>query len=642
MKNRRLVIITLLIFGTLTACNAQEVSTPDVHDLMGSPALVKPPVTVVPSPTPEPPSVLTICSQEPGSLFLYGDSSAAARNVRQAIYDGPFDVINYQVEPVILTRTPSFGNGDVIQQPVEVAPGDLIVDANGDWVTFTDGVLYRPSDCEDSSCAMIFEGQDTVQMDAMVIQFRLKPGIFWSDGEPLTAADSVTSFDVYQGLFERVSPELLRFTKFYLAVDDQVVEWRGIPGYVGTIAPKFFSPLPTHQLRGLGNDALLTSPLTNRTPMGWGPYIIDEWVDGDHITLNRNPKYYRAGEGYPPFDHLVYRFFEDGEVAIDALVIGECDFIDQNLLTEAHIPRLYSEQEAGRIKFSFQSGTSWELAAFGINTLSDQRLDIFESREVRQAIAMCINRQKIVDQILYGESFVPESYVPPNHPLYEASESHEYDPGRALELLASVGWVDHDVNSQTPLVSSGVQGVPDGTLLNFTYLVPSDGERPQVGTMISEDLNQCGMEVDLVIEEWDTLMVPGPDGALFGRQFDMAQFAWSSSLDPACKLFTSDEIPGPYPDHPKGWGGANLTGYSNPTFDNACLQAMLGSPESEAYIQSHREAQGIFAEDLPVIPLFQRFQLAAMRPDICGESLDPAGFNNFSQIETLAYGKFCK
>jgi len=642
MKKYFTVVIIGILLGTLTACQTPETATPVGADTLPATATATTLPASTPTSTPEPPRVLSICGQEPASLFLYGDTSSAARSVLQAVYDGPFDMLNYQVTPVILEKVPSLESGDVLLQTVEVAPGDLMVDAQGNWAALAEGLLYRPSGCPDETCTLAYEGTDPVQMDVQVIHFQLLPGIRWSDGEPLTASDSVYAFSVFQEIYKTASPEVLRMTASYTAIDEYSLEWVGIPGYVGTVVSKFFSPLPEHQWGGFDYDLLLASELSTRSPMGWGPYQIDEWTAGDHITLSRNPNYFRSSEGLPHFDYLVYRFMESGSEAIDALVIGECDLIDRTLLSESDIPRLQREQSEGRISFSVQTGTAWELAAFGIDSLNSERPDLFSTVEVRQAAAMCIDRQQIVDELLFGISIVPDTYVPPNHPLYnEDVTQYTYDPQTAALLLASGGWVDYDGDPQTPLTSLGNPGIPDGTPLAFTYLVPSDGERPVAAQMIKAGLESCGMAVEVIEADWDTLMQPGPDGPLFGRTFDMAQFAWTASFEPACGLFISPEIPGPYPDYPKGWGGANLTGYSSPEFDAYCRQAMNALPGSESYLQAHGSVQVIFSDELPVLPLYQRIRLVAMRPDLCNLVVDPAANNALSHLELLDYGESC-
>ena len=86
---------------------------------------------------------------------------------------------------------------------------------------------------------------------------------------------------------------------------------------------------------------------------------------------------------------------------------------------------------------------------------------------------------------------------------------------------------------------------------------------------------------------------------------------------------------------------ADLIFADNPAFDQACLQARLALPGSDGRQVAHQEAQAIFAEDLPVVPLYQRIRLVAMRVDVCNLDMDPAGFDLLHSIEWLDYGEGC-
>jgi len=231
------------------------------------------------------------------------------------------------------------------------------------------------------------------------------------------------------------------------------------------------------------------------------------------------------------------------------------------------------------------------------------------------------------------------TFVPPSHPLYQAeARGYAHDPQAGAALLEAAGYVDADGNPETPRVARGVPGVPDGTPLAFTYQTLGGGERQQAALLIRDWLAQCGIEVDLQLVEPGTLFAPGPDGPLFGRRFDMAQFSWPASLEPACFLYTSTEIPGPYPQFPKGWGGANNTAFSNPAFDRACQRARLSLPDTPDHAAAHREAQAIFAEELPAIPLYVHLSWAAMRADLCGIELQVPVENPLWNLETWDYG----
>ncbi|MBE9523607.1 MAG: hypothetical protein IMY76_00815 [Chloroflexi bacterium] len=631
------ILVIYLIGLTLAACSTiqqpQEelLTTHVVEDATLVP-------TFAPTATPTPPRVLTICTgQEPTSLFLYADSSAAARGVRQAIYDGPFDFSQGEYSPVILERMPTIANGDALLRAVQIVAGQRIIDADGGWVSLQQGVRYRPSGCTSTDCAQTYDDDGSITMDQLVVGYKMLPGLTWSDGAALTAQDSVYSYEVASALFGS-SSDLLRYTASYTAIDEVSVEWIGIPGYQGSYAANFFSPLPEHVWGLFTPTALLSSEAVNRAPLGWGPYILDQWVAGDHISLHKNPNYFRSAQGLPNFDNLVYRFVATESDAIDALMVGECDLIDQTVLTTDAVPRLQEAQNADQLVLHLEPSSTLEQAVFSIDSLNINRADIFDTSLVRQAIATCIDRQAIVDQLLFGVTALPDGYLPAGHPLHNPDlPQYSFDPQAAIELLNLAGWVDYDLNPETARTSVNVVGVPNDTSLSFTYLVPDDAERPAAAKIVQDSLARCGIGVEIEVQPWYDLFASGPDGPLFGRNFDVAQFAWSQSDAPPCYLYLSDEIPGPYPAYDKGWGGGNLSGYSNPAFDQACRGARSTLPDTESYLQAHLGAQAILAEDLPSIPLYWRLTLSAARADICAVSWT----QDLRFLETMNYGIDC-
>jgi peptide/nickel transport system substrate-binding protein len=147
--------------------------------------------------------------------------------------------------------------------------------------------------------------------------------------------------------------------------------------------------------------------------------------------------------------------------------------------------------------------------------------------------------------------------------------------------------------------------------------------------------------------EW---FADGPDGKLFGRRYDLGQFAWLTGVEPACDLYITTNIPGPegeinpYTDAPYnfGWGGQNETGWSSPEYDVVCNTAIQSLPGQAAYDENHLEAQRIFAEELPVAPLYLRLKLAATRPDMCNFIMDPTANSEMWNIEEFNYGEGCQ
>jgi peptide/nickel transport system substrate-binding protein len=422
------------------------------------------------------------------------------------------------------------------------------------------------------------------------------------------------------------------------------VEWVGLPGYLdGQYHDKFFTPLPEHAWSALKAAELQSVEASSRTPLGWGPYVIDEWTAGDHISLHRNPNYFRALEGLPHFDHLVYRFVADSEEALQALLAGECDLVDQTAMLDVHRERLLELQEAGSLTAIFQTATAWELIALGIDPIDENRVSFFASGEVRQAIAGCIDRQALAEALFGSQALAAVSYVPPSHPLYNAQASAStFDPVGAASRLEALGWLENDSDPSTPRVAQGVAGLPDGTPFAVSYLVSADDERQQAAQLLKEYLTQCGVQLNIVTQTFQEYLAAGPEGPVFGRNFDMAHFAWSTSVEPPCYLFLSSEIPGPYPQYLKGWGGVNASGYSSAAYDQACKNALYSLPDTPEHREAHNQAQSIFAEDLPAIPLYWRFKVVVTRPDMCGVALDPSSTIALSKIEEIDYAEGCQ
>jgi peptide/nickel transport system substrate-binding protein len=633
------------VFFFLSACSSTGKPTPEQASatIPASPGVTP---TVAATSTPEPPKsrLLTVClGEEPASLFLYGDNSAAAKSVLQAIYDGPFDINGFDYQPVILDQKPTLENGAARLEPVQVKPGDLIVDNNGNLVKLAEGALYRPSGCTTSACALSYTGTETVTLDELTVTFKLNPGIKWSDGTALSADDSVYSYQVARQLFPAYRPDLIKVTQSYRAVDQATLEWKGAPGYEsGEYFTYFFTPFPRHAWGSISPQDLATSEISARQPIGWGPYVIEDWVSGDHISLRKNPGYFRAGEGLPHFDKLVYRFVSDSQAALSALLAGECDLIDPTVSLDSQASNLSDLQKAGKVSLAVQKETSWEQITFGITPFDPKHPSLFASKQVRQAVAFCLDRSKIAAEVLGDKNLVLDSYVPADQPVFNPEiKRYAFDPQKAAELLAAAGWVDSDNDPATPRVSAGVAGIADGAPFEFTYLVSTDAEQQKTAELVKESLAQCGLKANIEIQAWDKLLASGPDGPVFGRNFDLAQFGWTTSLEPACNLYLSEEIPGPYPDFPKGWGGANASGYNNPEFDLACKTALTSLSGSENYKKAHQQAQAIFSEDLPAIPLFSQNRLIASRPDLCGLKIDGSFSGVFWNLESLDYGASC-
>jgi peptide/nickel transport system substrate-binding protein len=628
--------------------------------------------TTTPEPTPEERTLIICTGSEPDSLYLYSDGMLANQNLLEAIYDGPIDTNGFDYQPVIFEKLPDLADGDAQIEPVQVTEGDLVVNVAGGTVSLTVGEKVRPYGCNQPECALTWDG-GPIEMAQLSADFTLLDGIYWSDGEPLTADDSTFSYEIAR---ECVGPfgnkcgglglayggyATLENTANYISLDERTTRWIGLPGYLDpNYRANFFHPLPEHQLHGLSPKDMFEAKETRQQPMGWGPYVIDEWTPGDHIRLHKNPIYFRAVDGLPKFENLVYRFIgENSNAAIDAVLAGECDIIDQTVGLDDQIELLLELQRADRIDPIFSTGTVWEHVDFSIQhadyddgyQMGRDRPDFFGEVRMRQAMILCMDRQKVVDEVLFGRALVLDTYLPPEHPLYNPEiEHYSFNPIEGSNLLAEMGWSDDDHDPTTPRIAQGVPNILEGTPLSFTYTTTPSTQRQQAAQTLAASLAYCGIEVNLEFIPVSAFFGEPPEGAIFSRHFDVAEFAWATGVQPPCQLYTTEEIPGDpqllnaegKPRFPRGWEGQNEIGYNNPEYDQVCHSAKATLPGQPGYVANHHKAQEILAADLPFIPLYQPIKAAAARADMCGYKMDPTARSDTWNIEAFDYGEGCK
>ena len=648
---KRSLLALILFLFILSACQfplgADEVETPTA-------TVVLPPIPTSTA-TPLPSRTLTIClGAEPNTLYPFGGPNGAARSVLEAIYDGPMDVLGYQHQAVILRKIPSIASGDSLIESVTVEEGTLIVDADGN-LAYLDSesdteMRVRPSGCRSDDCAIVYDGTGSLEMDQMIVNFSLLEGLVWSDGEPLTSADSIYAYNLAADNDTPGSKYLIDRTQTYEATDEISLQWWGIPGFIDpTFYTNFWMPLPKHAWEGFDAAELPQIDIVSRTPVGWGPYVLQEWAVGDHLTLTKNIRYFRADEGLPIFDTLIFRIVPDPDAAMSDLVSGKCDVLDPTINLDGQLSLLLQMQTNGQAQVLTTTTNIIEWLGLGITPASYDdgyttsppldRPDFFYDQRTRQAITMCLDRQKVVDTVLFGLSDTPNTYIPTDHPLYNTTvASFPYDPDQGKRILDQVGWRDVDNDPSTPRQAQGVLNVPPLTPLELNYYTSSATQRRQVSEILAQSLGECGIGVKLSYFSYiDLYAEGGAGGPLFGRNFDLAQYAMgTASLEPPCSWYMAEQIP----TQENNWVGANVTGYQDAEFDAACIQAQQQTPDDAAYREAYLNTQAILASELPAIPLYSRLKVAAARPDMCGLELDPTA-NTLWNIEALDYGNTC-
>lgn len=630
----RVLLLFILFTGALTACrqaaptgqsNPTPVSSGDVDSTPESAATVAeaapastdtPAPTPTITPTPMPPKDLIVClGSEPTDLYLYGDDSAAAVAVRNALYESPYTSLNYDYQALALEKLPNLADGDAILETVDATEGMVVVNADEQITPLTRGMEVVNAAGE----RVAFDGEP-IPMSRLVVDFTFKP-LVWSDGTPVTAEDSVYSFQVAG---DRATPRLdsqVRYTADYAAVDERTVRWTGLPGYLDpAYMTHVWAPLPAHQLADFAAAELPALDETARAPLSYGAFVVESWTPGESIRLTPNPNYYRAKEGLPNLTSLTFRFLSTGNTTLPAGYEG-CHILTQDVLSFDALPALDEAAAGNELVEYVATAGAMEQVIFGIDSAADYEsthVPWFQDPRVRQAVTQCTDRQAIVDELTFGRAEVMDTFVPNDHTLHPDDVAQwAYDPAAANALLDEAGFIDNTGDGIRDNIASTVP-------FSITLGTNSESDlRRQITQMIQEDLAECGIQVNPYTLEAGAWFAPGPDGAVFGRGFDLAQFAWLNRIQPECGLYLTEHIPGPLDGGFNGWQGINVSGWSNEEYDAACRAALLLLPGQPGYAEAHQEAMRIFARELPAMPLFTRMRLAATTPDVLNFRLDP-------------------
>ncbi|MBE2202395.1 MAG: peptide ABC transporter substrate-binding protein [Anaerolinea sp.] len=596
-------------------------------------------VTVVQEPAPavEGPKDLVVCqAQEPDTLYPYGGSMLAARAVQHAIFTNYQTQLSFGYQADGLEKLPSIADGDAVVNEVEVQPGDMVRDVTDTVVAWGEGITVENAAGEE----VIFDG-NPVMMKQLVVDFIMLPTVY-SDGTPVPATDSVYSFNLAGDPDTPTTKYAFERTASYEATGDLSVRWTGLPGFMdSTYFANFWVPYPEHLWGGYTAAEMLQAEDVSRMPVGDGAFRVVEWVPGDSIYLEKNEFYYL--EGLPYLDSVTFKFIPDTNQLIAQLLSGQCDIGTQDGMAVDQSPFLIEAEANGLLVPYFQTGTVYEHIDFAVDTYGDYRdtrPDWFEDARVRQAMTLCTNRDSMVDNIMYGRSEVIHTYVPSVHPLYpEGLTEWTFNPEAGIALLEEVGFIDSDGDGIREYYSANVANNDnsdpaswDGTPFKVTLgTTAGNAMRQQLTQIFKENMKECGIEVDLYYVPSSEWFANGPEGVLFGRRYDLGEFAWLTGVEPSCNLYGGWNIPGPPEDvdedgnalYSSAWGGQNQTGWKNAEFDAACQLALGSLPGTEGYETGHKQAQVIFSENVPVIPLFLRLKVAAARPEIVNFGVDP-------------------
>jgi peptide/nickel transport system substrate-binding protein len=418
----------------------------------------------------------------------------------------------------------------------------------------------------------------TVSEDGLTVTLALREDVTWHDGQPLTAEDVKFTFDYFK------ANQQGRFTRDLRPVDSAVVDDEGrvvvtlsapAPSLeLGTLAD--VPILPKHIWEGVANPA--EHSFEGVTNIGTGPYKLVEYQPEQFYRFAANADYFA---GAPAVAELVAIKFADDAGALAALRGGEVDMIVRPVAPEQIdlLSALPGMKVAQGPLFTTQMLTY------------DMTTPPFNRLEVRQAMALAIDRQDIIDTVYLGAGTLGSAgWIHPQSPLFNDAVVTETNLERAAQLLEEAGITDSD--------GDGIREL-DGTPLSFEFLVNgSDSLRLRIAELVSQMLKQVGIEARVAALEqttWEEAVWPGFDVAN-GRNYDMAMWGWSAPIQADATRIASLVHSDP------AIGTANLSGYQSAQADEIAAAIVIEvNPERSAELI--RELQTIIAADLPFILL---------------------------------------
>jgi peptide/nickel transport system substrate-binding protein len=469
----------------------------------------------------------------------------------------------------------------------------------------------------------------------LVVKYKLRRGIKWSDGVEVTSNDAIFLFRLimhpdapvvsraeYQKLQNVDNPDKYTAIYYYRSLNQLKAYYNSIPDkedygflkvYIDQNKPAgslTYSEVggiyPMHVLQNINPADIPESPFAT-TPIGAGPWKVQSWTKGQEMVLVPNPNYNLTPP--PLITTIRVKFITDVNQLIAQAKAGELDMIFGEAFNAPPADR--AGLEAAGFKIVSRPAATWEHVDFYFDYAP------FKEKAVREAIYRAINRQRISDVVYAGTAGVQNSVVPPGvwHSLENPNFAKEfpdlaqryklpdlsYDPNRARQLLDQAGW--RDTNGNGTRDKNGVE-------LSFEYATTTQAIRQQIQALVSADLKAVG--VDAVAKNYPASVFFAEDDTSPRNtgQTKFAEFAWVGSSDSDFSAWTCDQV-----WDPVKFTGQNSQRYCNRDVDIANGQYNAASSRKEI-AEASAKAQQLLANDIVVVPLVTRANIEVVRASL--------------------------
>jgi peptide/nickel transport system substrate-binding protein len=401
-------------------------------------------------------------------------------------------------------------------------------------------------------------------VDEKTVQFNLRPGIMFHNGEELTADDVKFSIEAHLDP-DHGSSDLSQME----AVDsvEVVDEYTALVHLKTPYAPLIDLLIDTNH--PIVPRSVYEEPgAVKDEPVGCGPFKFKEWRKNAYIELEAYEDYWQ--EGYPMADGLRFTFLPEYNAAKASLLSQEADVL--LMLNLVDVPAM-SRTEGIKLD-------SVPLMGFWYAGM-DLAREPFNDPKVREAIRLAIDREPYLKSVLAGfgeEAFLP---VPKNSPYYVSTVEYERDVERAKELLAEAGY-------------------PDG--FETTLTVPKTPEEEPMGVVMQSQLKDIGIDAELVVLDVPTYI----DQCFTKKDFDLMICGDTAGPDPQ-RLLTYYQTESPL----------NLWNYDNPVVDENITKAgqTFDQAERKGYLDT---VYTTAIEDAPMVWLARAERMSAYQDYLDG------------------------
>lgn len=487
-------------------------------------------------------------------------------------------------------------------QAQPVRGGTLIMVLAGDPPTVNPGITTGVPDVAVGS--LVYEGLTrldrnftpqpnlaeswTISPDNLRYTFKLVKAK-WQDGNDFAAKDvafSLTEVSAKYGAKFRAAAEHI---KSITTPDEHTV----VIDLKGPFGPFLFSLslyataaiLPEHVFAG---SDVLTNPATLAKPVGTGPFMLKEWVRGDHLTLERNPNYWRSGRPY--LDRIILKEIPDPDTRVLALKAGEVDYIDFYYFPVSHYREVARDK-----KLQTREGGIPEDHLIILNV----RRKPFDNPKVRQALFTALDREYIKKVVYAGLGDVAKSAIDTRlawayNPDVDLGKMYPFSAEHAAAMLDAEG------------LKAGAGGKRFDLHLVYDSTAEGNDRLSQVvqsmwgkiGVNVIFEGSPRNVELTQVYKDWN---------------FDATLQAYTTSGDPALgisRLYVTSAI--------KKAPFVNCSGYSNPKVDQL-FAAGANAADLKDRAAAYKAVQVILAQDLPVFPIWQTALIYAASAKLQGK-----------------------